>query len=114
MAVNFEIKNGVGLVTVTGSLNSAIVDSFRNQFGAWFQNQPDMKQVVVDLGSVKFMDSSGLRALIGALKRVSERSGQMSLARPQANVKTVLEITRTDRILRLFDTLEEALQGVGG
>lgn len=114
MAVNCEIKNGVGLVTVTGSLNAAIVESFRNQFGAWFQSQPGVKQVVVDLGGVSFMDSSGLGAPIGTFKRVAERGGDMNLARPQPNVKTVLEITRTNRILRLFGSVEEALRAAGG
>lgn len=114
MAVNFEIKNGVGLVTVTGSLNTAVVDSFRNQFGAWFQGQPGVKQVVVDLGGVNFMDSSGLGALIGIFKRVAERGGDMSLARPHANVKMVLEMTRTNRILRLFGGVDEALRAAGG
>jgi anti-anti-sigma factor len=113
MAVNCEIQKGVGLVTVTGSLNAAIVDSFRNQFGAWFQGQPGVKQVVVDLGGVSFMDSSGLGALIGIFKRVAERGGDMTLARPQPNVKTVLEITRTNRILRLVPSLEEALGAAG-
>ena len=114
MAVNCEIKHGVGLVTVTGSLNAAIAESFRNQFGAWFQHQPDVKQVVLDLGGVSFMDSSGLGALLANFKRVAERGGDMALARPQPNVKMVLEITRTNRILRVFGSVEEALRAAGG
>jgi anti-anti-sigma factor len=113
MAVNCEIKNGVGLVTVTGLLNSAIAESFRNQFGTWLQSQPGVKQVVVDLGGVSYMDSSGLGALFGAFKRIAERGGDMHLARPQPMVKTVLEITCTNRILRLFGSVEEALHAAG-
>jgi len=114
MSVNCEIKNGVALVSVTGSLSGAIVESFRSQFGAWFQSQPGVKQVVVDLGGVSFLDSLGLGALIGAFKRVAERGGEMHLARPQPNVKMVLEITCTNRILRLFGSVEEALRAAGG
>ncbi len=114
MAINCEIKNGVGLVTLTGSLNSAIAQSFRNQVGAWFQTQPGMKHLVVDLGGVPFMDSSGLGALIATFKHVAERGGGMTLARPQPNVKMVLEITRTNHILQPFDTVEEALRAAGG
>lgn len=114
MAINYEIVNGVGLVTVNGSLNSAIVESFRNQFAAWFQGQSEVKQVVVDLGSTNFLDSSGLGALISTYKRVAERGGKMSLARPHQNVKMVLEITCINRILKVFGSLEEALQAAGG
>lgn len=114
MAVNCEIKTGVGVVTVSGSLNSSMVDSLGNQFGTWFENQPGLRHLVVDLGGVNFMDSSGLRALICIFKLVAERGGDMKLARPQPNVKMVLEITCTNRSLRVFGSLEEALHAVGG
>ncbi len=110
MAVNCEIKNGVGLMTITGSLNSTMAQSFRQQFVAWFQCQPGVKDVVLDLGSVGFMDSSGLAALIVSFKRVAERGGEMYLACVQPNVKMVLEITCTNRIFRLVGTVEEALR----
>lgn len=113
MAINFEIRNSVGLVTVTGSLNVAIVESFRNQFCAWLQSEAGVKHVVVDLGGVGFLDSSGLGALIGCFKRIAERGGGMSLARPHPNVRTVLEITCVNRIMEIFGTLDEALQAAG-
>ena len=114
MAVNCEIKNGVGVVTVTGLLNSSVMESFGNQFGAWFQSHPGVKHLVVDLGGVSFMDSSGLRALIGVFKLVAERGGGMNLAHPQPNVKMVLEITCTNRSLPVFGSVEEALHAAGG
>jgi anti-anti-sigma factor len=114
MAVYCEIKNGAGVVTVTGLLNSSIVESFSNQVGMWFQGHPDVKHLVVDLGGVSFMDSSGLRALIGIFKLVAERGGGMNLARPQPNVKMVLEITCTNRSLPVFGSVEEALRAAGG
>ncbi|OGV52495.1 MAG: hypothetical protein A2X49_09280 [Lentisphaerae bacterium GWF2_52_8] len=113
MAVTCENKNGVGLVTVTGSLNALVVESFHGQFGAWFDSQPDVKLVVVDLGGVHFIDSLGLGALISIFKRVAERGGDMRLVRPQHSVKLVLEITRTSRILHTFGTIEDALRNAG-
>ena len=113
MAIQCENKNGVGLVTVTGSLNAPVVESFHTQFGEWFDSQPDVKQVVVDLGGVSFIDSLGLGALISVFKRVAERGGDMRLVRPQQAVKLVLEITLTSRILHTFGSLEDALKDAG-
>ncbi|MCX6899304.1 MAG: STAS domain-containing protein [Verrucomicrobia bacterium] len=113
MAVTCENKNGVGLVTVTGSLNAPVAKSFHSQFAAWFESQPDVKQVVVDLGGVSFIDSLGLGALISVFKRVAERDGDMRLVRPQQAVKLVLEITRTSRILHTFGTIEDAMRDAG-
>ena len=110
MAINCENKNGVGLVTVTGALNAPVAESFHNQFGVWFDTQPDVKQVVVDLGGVSFLDSLGLGALISIFKRIAERGGDMRLVRPQQAVKLVLEITNTSRIFHTFGTLEDAMK----
>ncbi|MBI5684037.1 MAG: STAS domain-containing protein [Verrucomicrobia bacterium] len=110
MAIQCETKNGVGVVTVTGALNAPVAESFHTQFVAWFDNQPGLLQVAVDLGGVGFIDSLGLGALISVFKHVAERGGDMRLVRPQQAVKLVLEITRTSRILRMFGTLEEALR----
>ena len=110
MAITCENKNGVGLVTVTGSLNASSVESFQSQFGAWFDSQPGVKQVVMDLGGVNFIDSLGLGALISIFKRVAGRGGNMRLVHPQESVKLVLGITRTSGLLHSFDTLDEAMR----
>jgi anti-sigma B factor antagonist len=109
MALLLENKNGVGLVTLSGSLDASAVESLRHQSIVWFESQPDLKQVVVDLGEVGFMDSTGLGALIGMLKRVALRGGDLRLARPRPNVKLVLEITRANKIFAIFATVAEAL-----
>lgn len=114
MAVSCEVKNGVGVVTVSGSLTAPVVESFRSQFNGWFETVPQVKRVVVDMGGVRFMDSSGLGALIGLLKRVAERGGELRLARPQSQVRTVLEITLAVNIVPIFPTVEEAVGGQEG
>ncbi len=80
----------------------------RRQASAWFESQPNLNQVVVDLGAVTFMDSTGMGALIGMRKWVAARNGALRLARPRPNVKLVLEITRANKTCSIFTTLEEA------
>jgi anti-anti-sigma factor len=109
MAILFENNNGLGVVTITDPLTAVNVVVFRNQFVAWFQTEPDLKDVVIDFGGVRFMDSSGLGAVIGMLKHISGRGGALTLARPQRNVKQVFEITGADQMMTICDTLEEAM-----
>jgi anti-sigma B factor antagonist len=49
--------------------------------------------VVVDLGEVTFMDSTGLSALIGGLRRCQAIGGELRLVSPRPNVRKVLEVT---------------------
>jgi anti-anti-sigma factor len=68
--------------------------------------------VVVDLSGVTFVDSSGLGALIGGLKRTRQAGGELRIASPANQVRMVLELTKLVRVLRPYETFDEALQGM--
>jgi len=65
-------------------------------------------RVVVDLTDVTFMDSSGLGALIGGLKKARQAAGDLRIARVSDQVATVLKLTNLDRVLRPYDSVEAA------
>ncbi len=53
---------------------------------------PGDTPVVVDLGSVSFMDSTGLRSLLQARQRCREAGRGFAIARPSEAVRRVLEL----------------------
>jgi anti-anti-sigma factor len=55
--------------------------------------------LVVDLEGVSFMDSSGIRTIVAARKRVLDDGGDLQLRAPQAHVRRVLEITGLDAVI---------------
>lgn len=69
------------------------------------------RNLVVDLAEVPFIDSSGLAALISGLKSARTAGGDLRIARPASQAKVILELTRLDRVLRCYDSNEEALVG---
>jgi anti-sigma B factor antagonist len=64
--------------------------------------------IVVNLGLVEFLDSSGLGVLIGALKRCKEGGGTLALAAPRRPVQKVLTITGLDKVFPIHDSVQEA------
>ena len=66
--------------------------------------------LVLDLASVEFIDSSGLGALISALKSVRTAGGTLALARLSGPVRNILEITRLDRVFDMLLSIEEACE----
>jgi anti-sigma B factor antagonist len=70
--------------------------------------EQDRARIVVDLGGVDFLDSTGLGVLIGSLKRCREREGDLALAAPSETVLKVLRITGLDKVFPIHDTVEEA------
>jgi len=70
------------------------------------------RRLVVDLSDVGFIDSSGLGALVSALKTLkrSDNGGDVRLARVQAPVVSLLEIIRLNRVFTTYPTVEQAVQ----
>jgi anti-sigma B factor antagonist len=69
------------------------------------------RRLVVDMASVDFVDSSGLGAIVGVLKAARLAGGDLRIARPTGQLTSILELTMLDRVLRPYETVEEALTG---
>jgi anti-sigma B factor antagonist len=70
------------------------------------------RYVVVDLKDVTFIDSSGLGALVSALKTLKRGSGSgdVRLARVQPPVVSLLEIIRLNRVFTSYPSVEQAIE----
>jgi anti-sigma B factor antagonist len=66
-------------------------------------------RLVFDLSEVAFIDSAGLGALIGGVRRIRERGGNASVACPRPALLRVLRTTGFDRIVELCPTLDVAV-----
>lgn len=61
--------------------------------------------LIVDMGRVPFMDSTGLAALVATLKAARVAGGDLTLARVNQQVQGVLELTNLDRVFVPDETL---------
>ena len=68
-------------------------------------------RVILDLSMVDFLDSSGLGAVVGAMKHLG-RNRQLDLAGLTPTVDKVFRITRMDRVFKIYDNTEAALKDV--
>lgn len=59
-------------------------------------------RVIVDLGAVSYIDSSGLALFIEALQRIQAYGGKLALCGLGPSVKTIFEIARLDQVFSLF------------
>ena len=110
MVVNCSKVKGIGIVQVGAPLTAATVDSFREQLLNWQEAERDVRNYIIDLEKVDFMDSAGLGTLIAMLKRVTERGGDMKIACLQKKPRMVFEITRAYKVFEIYDTVDEALK----
>ena len=91
-----------------GELDAYTVASFRDALGE-LAHQP---RVVIDLSDVPFMDSAGLGALIGGIRRAREHGGEVAVACSRPTLTRLLHTTGFDRIVPVTDTLDAAVAAV--
>ena len=71
-------------------------------------------RVVVDLDEATSIDSTTLGVLIGAVKRLRLRDGDLAVVCTDATIARTFEITGLDEVFGVLDTREEALAQVSG
>lgn len=64
--------------------------------------------VVVDLGKVKFMNSSGLGMLIGALTTMRKAGGDLRIANATDKIESLLIVTKLITVFKHYKSVEEA------
>ena len=69
------------------------------------------RHLVMDMSEVSFIDSSGLGALVSALKalKTHDRDGDIRLANVQQPVVALLEIIRLQRVFSSYPSVEQAV-----
>ena len=69
-------------------------------------------QIVVDLGRVSYINSSGLGSLVAAHTSCKNREGWMRLARTGKRIKNLFLITKLAFVFETFDSVDDALLGI--
>jgi anti-sigma B factor antagonist len=68
-----------------------------------------VRDLIVDLGRVEFIDSTGLGVLVGALNRARELGGSLQLVCAQERVLKLLRITGLDQVFTVQPSVDRAL-----
>lgn len=92
-----------------GRLNMVAAPGLRNAIDEAVDGGHE--HVVVDLGATSFIDSSGLGALVAGLKKARQAGGDLRIAAPGEQVRTVLGLTNLDRVLKPHERVEDAAHG---
>lgn len=66
-------------------------------------------RILINLGDVRFIDSSGLGALLSGNKQTALKSGKLALINIQKQVLSMFELTRLNRVFEIYADMNEAL-----
>jgi len=108
MDINVSSMKRATLIEVKGRVDSTnatqLGDALNEQIDAGHQ------MLVVDLSSVEYMSSAGLRELVAALKKARKtQGGDLKLASMSPRVKEVFGLAGLDTIFHIYATPVEAV-----
>jgi len=66
--------------------------------------------VVVDLGGVQFMNSSGLGQLIAGVRAMKDAGGTLKIANASAKISALIKITKLTSVFETYDSVQKALE----
>jgi anti-sigma B factor antagonist len=99
-----------GDVTVVEPLNDYIDASNADDLKALLTGLAGTgRKIVLDLGRVNFVDSSGCGSLIAALPKIHAAGGEVKICEINPTVRTIFDIIRLQRLIDLYATRAQAV-----
>lgn len=105
MEIGEQREDGILVLRPVGRLNNDSSPDFQARLLAWVDSND---AVVIDLGSVEYISSAGLRALMMASRRAKARGGRIAVADLSPLVKEVFTISRFDQVVQVFERAADA------
>ena len=109
--MNFEIKK-IDDITIfklnENRLDTNISGLVKGEFTMLLKVE-EAKKFIIDLSQVESCDSSGLSSILVANRILNSSGREMSLAAPSERVYSLIKITQLERVLRVCDTIEDAI-----
>ena len=109
MSISLEHRrvDGIHVVTCKGRIvEGKESDDVREYLDHLLQFGPD---IIINVGGVDFVDSSGLGLLVRYTTRTRNASGMLKLCSVPAKLATILKATRLDSVLDAYDTESDAI-----
>ena len=97
------------IVSIDGELDLETAPTFRDIVEKKLNQYETIQHLVLDLEKVSFIDSSGLGAILGRFKRLSQQGGRLSAIKVSRQILKVLELSGLLRIMNIYEDRRQAL-----
>jgi len=99
------MNSTIKVIQLAGILDSTKATQIRREVADGVEQNAEI--VLIDLKDVTFIDSSGLGALVVALKTVRAAGGKLYICSINEQVKMLFELTSMDRVFEVFSDRAE-------
>ena len=98
------------IVELEGELDHHTSEELRKKIDQKYNNR-DLRNIVLDLRNLRFMDSSGIGLIMGRYKNCKDRNGEVSSVSTSPYINRILKMSGLLKIVKVYETIEEAIKG---
>ena len=111
MDIDVKEAGKVTVVAPRGDVDMAVADEVRLKLSELVDR--GRSRLVLDLAAVMYIDSSGLGALVAAMKHARGVGGDIKVCALASDVRALFEMTRLNKVLSVHATRQEAIAAWG-
>lgn len=102
-----SVQGSVAVIEVKGRVDSTTASQLGEELSS--QITAGHRFLVLDLVTVEYMSSAGLRELVNAYKKITRLAGDLRLVQPSERVEEILAIAGLDSVFQVFSSQAAAV-----
>ena len=107
MDLEMKYENGIGIIRVKGELDASTAPEFTRFFKD--HSRENTMNYVADLQELAYSSGAGIRIFLGLARELRQNQGDLRIGGVQSQVDKIFKLSKFDKIVRIFPTVNEAL-----
>ncbi|TDX51176.1 SpoIIAA-like anti-anti-sigma regulatory factor [Orenia marismortui] len=112
MKLSFKKINNSLIIRLEGEFDLHTADHFKEKLEEKINDT--IRNIILNLDGIKFIDSSGLGAILGTYKRITKTGGSLAMVKVTPQVERIFELSGILKIIKIYSSEEEALDKILG
>jgi len=104
-----KLDNSIELISFEGidKLNAPVAEEAKELISRFFDTPS--ARVIIDLGNIKYIDSSGFGCLLSAMKASRNNYGIIKIFSPDPDIMALFRSLQLHTVFELYDNLESCI-----
>ncbi len=110
MVIDTSFQNDISITKVSGRMDATTVTLFSEECQKLLESGKN--KFIIDLGGLEYISSAGLRGILTLGKSCKSKGFVLAFCSLQSMVSDIFKISGFFAILKVYPTLEEAIDGL--
>lgn len=108
MNIDLKLVRNILVVKAQGELDMLVAERMRKEIDKKLEEN-NIKNLIINLEKVTFIDSSGLGVIIGRYKKVSAGNGRMYIVGARPPVEKILHFSGINKLVPMYSSEQDII-----